>query len=374
MPRALRWSVAVILVTAGWVAVAAAQEATTPTAATARVRVETRVWDFGTLWQGMPAKTRIKIENVGQAPLTIDGVKSSCGCTTPSKPDSPLAPGAATYIEIRYDTVQKLGEAHQAVSFNTNDPDQASVALQVRGTVKPIYEVKPTNYLVFGRLYQSAAETRELEITNKYDQPLELKLAPDQDFGSFDVELKTVEPGQRYVLRAKTRPPLPIGINRTEVRANAVIETNVPFLPQIRFLAYGFVPPEVEVVGAPAWPRTSVMEFRQTVYLRFAPDRPLKVLGVETSDPAIQARVEDVPESDVASRTRGQFKVTIIMPPGDRLPAGHKPVVTILTNSDNPAYKRVEIPIRVIGDKPAPEVAPAAGDRVPRPKAPHAEE
>ena len=93
MLRALGCSVAMILASAGWQAVATAQEAATPTP---RVQVETETWDFGTLWQGMPAETRVKIQNVGDAPLTIDNVKSSCGCTTPGKPESPLAPGASS--------------------------------------------------------------------------------------------------------------------------------------------------------------------------------------------------------------------------------------------------------------------------------------
>ena len=45
-----------------------------------------------------------EFKNTGKAPLVISGASSSCGCTVPSWPKDPIAPGATGKIEVKYDT------------------------------------------------------------------------------------------------------------------------------------------------------------------------------------------------------------------------------------------------------------------------------
>ena len=56
--------------------------------------------DFGKIKEDTDNKTVFKVTNTGKFPLVINDVKASCGCTTPSKPTDPIAPGKSDEIEV----------------------------------------------------------------------------------------------------------------------------------------------------------------------------------------------------------------------------------------------------------------------------------
>lgn len=56
--------------------------------------------DFGKIKEETDNKTIFRVTNTGKFPLIIDDVKASCGCTTPSKPTKPIAPGKSDKIEV----------------------------------------------------------------------------------------------------------------------------------------------------------------------------------------------------------------------------------------------------------------------------------
>ena len=128
---------------AGIGAVAAAQQ-TEP--AKPRLELSAQEWNFGEVWQGLPVKHEVKVTNAGTAPLTIT-VTSSCGCTVPTPPKSPLDPGESGTMTISYDAAHRRGPANQTLTIATNDPERATVSFVVRGEVKPTYDVTPVDVL-----------------------------------------------------------------------------------------------------------------------------------------------------------------------------------------------------------------------------------
>lgn len=56
--------------------------------------------DFGKIKEDTDNKTVFRVTNTGKSPLIINDVKASCGCTTPSKPTEPIAPGKSDKIEV----------------------------------------------------------------------------------------------------------------------------------------------------------------------------------------------------------------------------------------------------------------------------------
>ena len=52
----------------------------------AKIKFETETIDYGTIEKGADGVRVFKFTNVGDAPLIISKVKSSCGCTVPKKP------------------------------------------------------------------------------------------------------------------------------------------------------------------------------------------------------------------------------------------------------------------------------------------------
>ncbi|RYZ19615.1 MAG: DUF1573 domain-containing protein [Chitinophagaceae bacterium] len=66
------------------------------------VKVNTDKYDFGKIKQGVPVNTAFEIKNVSDRPLVIESATGSCGCTTPTVPKEPIAPGATAKLPVNY--------------------------------------------------------------------------------------------------------------------------------------------------------------------------------------------------------------------------------------------------------------------------------
>lgn len=73
-------------------------------------------------------------KNTGNAPLIIQRVQTTCGCTTPDSPKEPILPGKEGKITVTYSTIGRPGFIDKKVTVFTNVPDEVYV-LQLKGEV-----------------------------------------------------------------------------------------------------------------------------------------------------------------------------------------------------------------------------------------------
>lgn len=90
--------------------------------------------DYGEVAKGSEGMRTFVFENTGDAPLMIEGVRSSCGCTIPKKPEEPIAPGEKGEITVRYDT-NRIGVFRKTITVNTNVASASIIALKIKGNV-----------------------------------------------------------------------------------------------------------------------------------------------------------------------------------------------------------------------------------------------
>jgi hypothetical protein len=317
-----------------------------------RLELSTQEWNFGVAWQGQPVKLEITVKNVGTAPLDITDVSSSCGCTVPTKPKSPLAPGESSTLTISYDSARRLGPASQTVTLVTNDATQPKAIIKLSGDVKPVYDLDPKEGLVFGQLNRHSNETRTVTITDKYTEPLRLELKEDQDFGPFAVQLQELEPGARYALLATTKPPLKV----ERYQALILLRTNLELVPEIRVQLYGFVQPPAVVRPAKLFlPRNSVSDMKRVLQLSYVSDYPLELTGAKATHDAIKVAAQKVPPGP-DGKPVDAYQITVTLPPGEMIPEDAEPAIEITTNAPDPEYQRFVVPIQMV---PAPTTQPA---------------
>ena len=89
------------------------------TNAQAKIEFEQEVIDYGEIAKGSDGVRTFEFTNIVDAPLVISNVKSSCGCTVPSKPDGPVAPGESSAIKVKYDT-KRIGPIRKTVTVYSN--------------------------------------------------------------------------------------------------------------------------------------------------------------------------------------------------------------------------------------------------------------
>ncbi len=94
---------------------------------------------FGEIWHAERSHHTYQFTNEGNADLLITSARASCGCTKPTFPTQPFAPGESGSIDVTYNSVGKQGAQRATIYLRTNDPTQPEVQLKLTGRVK----VKP---------------------------------------------------------------------------------------------------------------------------------------------------------------------------------------------------------------------------------------
>jgi hypothetical protein len=96
--------------------------------------------DYGTIKYGADGSCTFEFKNIGNAPLIISNAKGSCGCTVPSWPKEPIAPGAKGSIKVQYDT-KRPGPINKSVTITSNAVNGSEgTVIRIKGNVLPAPE------------------------------------------------------------------------------------------------------------------------------------------------------------------------------------------------------------------------------------------
>lgn len=94
--------------------VACAQQTRQPAASAVRqqepqevLQLKESAFDFGKIPQGRPVTHYFEVVNKGKAPLVLDNVQASCGCTTPEWNEAPIASGSASTIKVGFNAASE---------------------------------------------------------------------------------------------------------------------------------------------------------------------------------------------------------------------------------------------------------------------------
>jgi hypothetical protein len=94
--------------------------------------------DFGRVSEGDGAAVYdFTFKNTGTAPLIIQNVSTTCGCTTPEWTRQPIRPGDAGFIKVAYDVKGRPGAIDKTIAVFSNGTP-SPVNLRINGEVIPV--------------------------------------------------------------------------------------------------------------------------------------------------------------------------------------------------------------------------------------------
>ena len=108
--------------------------ASTPKVDGAGMVFVTETIDYGTVAYNSDGRREFVFTNNGNKPLIITNVQSTCGCTVPTYPKEPIAPGAKGVIGVKYDT-SRAGQAFTKTVTLTTNAAVPSKTLTIKGNV-----------------------------------------------------------------------------------------------------------------------------------------------------------------------------------------------------------------------------------------------
>ena len=98
--------------------------------------------DFGTINEGEVVEHTFSFTNTGNAPLIIQDVQASCGCTAPDWSKNPIPVGGTGFVKAKFDSQGKPNINNRTVTVTANTWPKQSV-LRIKAMVTPADQVKP---------------------------------------------------------------------------------------------------------------------------------------------------------------------------------------------------------------------------------------
>jgi Protein of unknown function (DUF1573) len=169
-----------------------------------------------------------RFTNTGSTPVTIDQVKTSCGCTTAELTKKTYEPGESGEIVVRFNLEGRSGATEKSIVVTTGDPQKSNTYLHLKVNIPEAVHLEPT--ILLWRVGDQP-ETKDLHIT--VDPRFPTKVTDvESDSSDIKVEIQTVKPGQD--LNVKVTPK---NLSQPE-GATLVIRTDYPTENPQSFYAY----------------------------------------------------------------------------------------------------------------------------------------
>ncbi len=98
------------------------------------IEFEKEIHDFGSMKQHGDASCDFVFTNHGSEPLIISNARGSCGCTVPTWPREPIAPGKSASIKVKYDS-KRIGPINKSVTITSNATNSPTKVIRIKGNI-----------------------------------------------------------------------------------------------------------------------------------------------------------------------------------------------------------------------------------------------
>lgn len=105
------------------------------------ISFEETEFDFGKVAEGTQATHEFSFKNTGNAPLVIDKVQASCGCTTPFWTKEPVLPGKIGIITASYNSTNRPGAFNKSITITSN-ANPGTTRISIKGNVVPVSQAQ----------------------------------------------------------------------------------------------------------------------------------------------------------------------------------------------------------------------------------------
>ena len=249
--------------------------------------------NFGTVARGSKTEFHFTFRNIYKEELHVVGVRTSCGCTTPTITKKDVKTHETSEVVATFNTKTFLGQHGATLTVTFDKPFFAEVQLRITGNIRGDVTFDPP-FIDLGNVDLGKGAERKVRVTHSGSTPWEIKDVRSVN-SNFAVTLSPplhTSSQSAYDLTLSLKPEAPAGY----VKGQLLLVTNDPRAPQIpmdvegRVVAEVTVSPQLLALGS-VQPGGSVTK---NVVVRA--NRPFKVTGVECGpDGCITCPVKETP-------------------------------------------------------------------------------
>jgi len=211
------------------------------------MQLSTSEHDFGQFKEEAGRQTyNFEVRNSGDAPLVIQNITASCGCTTPDWTKSPIPPKGSGVITAIYDPTNRPGVFNKTLTVYSNAKPEV-VVLVIKGEVIPrekkIEELFiwpaggvrfESNHLAFTKIAKNEVKNRTMQIINTSSEPQTVEFDQLPDHLQLKVTPATLAPGQKGIVEgvwdANKDPRWGTQTDMVKVKVNGKVIENAWFV------------------------------------------------------------------------------------------------------------------------------------------------
>ncbi|BCR04141.1 hypothetical protein DESUT3_12100 [Desulfuromonas versatilis] len=202
-----------------------------------RLAVENADYSFGKIYAGMKVEHTFRFKNSGDAPLMIDRVRSSCGCTAALLSSTIIGAGEIGEVKTTFDSARFKGAVVKTIYLYSNDPTQSVTQLYIRGTVQEEIEQEPAK-VDMRALVPGATKEARVTLTNQGDKELllsNLQVTASELKAEVTADRLAVGESAEVIIRATPKE------GQAHLSGYVIISTSSANMPELRIPVYGAV-------------------------------------------------------------------------------------------------------------------------------------
>ena len=249
--------------------------------------------NFGNVAKGAKTEYRFVFRNKYKEDLHVSGVRTSCGCTTPSITKKDLKTHETAEVVAVFNTKTFVGQHGATLTVTFDKPFHAEVQLRVSGNIRGDVTFDPP-FIDLGNVDLGKGAEKKVRVTHYGSAPWEIKDVRSVNSDFVVMLSRPIHTGTQsaYDLTLRLKPEAQAGY----VKGQLLLVTNDARAPQIPMDVEGRVVAEVTV--SPQLLALGTVQPGGTVTKNVVvrANRPFKVTGVECGpDGCITCPVKETP-------------------------------------------------------------------------------
>ncbi|MBI2425615.1 MAG: DUF1573 domain-containing protein [Candidatus Hydrogenedentes bacterium] len=210
--------------------------------ATPKISSPEAIFNFGEVDNSGDVIHDFVIKNEGDTPLSIQNVKTSCGCTVAELKKKVLEPAEETTVSAKFSLKGKTGQQTKIITVESDDPANPQFALQLQGTAIAAVMLEP-NLVNFGRVVGDEVNERVVDIKIMKDDISFNITGVESPSDKLTTEIKTIEAGKHFQLAVRTNA----GIGEGSLTSKITLLTDNPKHASFQLSVFGNVIGALEV-------------------------------------------------------------------------------------------------------------------------------
>jgi hypothetical protein len=130
-------------------------------------------FNFDRIERGTSMKHEFKIRNIGDAPLHLEVVSTTCKCTVGDLANNNIPPGGETDVELEWTAKTAPGPFRHGATLSTTDPRRSRIELVVEGEVVESTVLHPSD-LFFGPISTHGDKSATVTLVSNLDEEVKV--------------------------------------------------------------------------------------------------------------------------------------------------------------------------------------------------------